>query len=90
MAKVWLNVENYQSWLIYVIFFTKDQNQARLSTVLCAPVVFWFIISAIMKLKIYDFPIAKMPDSIIPILFWTMPVVTGILNWNTNQDIKKI
>ena len=31
---------------------TEGQEQARLATVLCAPVVVWFVISAVMGLEI--------------------------------------
>ena len=73
--------------LFYVILFTKDQNQARLGTILCAPMVFWFIISAVMKLEMYGFPIAEMPAALMPIIFWTMPVISGIINWNSDKKL---
>ena len=73
--------------LLYIILFTKEQNQNRLGAVLCAPVVVWFVLSAIMKLEIYGMPIAAMPDSLMPIIFWSMPVISGIYNWNS--DINK-
>ena len=33
-------------YLLYAAFMTEGQEQARLATVLCAPVVVWFVISA--------------------------------------------
>ena len=74
--------------LFYVILFTKGQNQARLGIVLCAPVVTWFIISAIMKLEIYGFPIAEMPAALMPIVFWTMPIIAGLYNWDSDKNNK--
>ena len=35
-------------YLLYAAFMTEGQEQARLATVLCAPVVVWFVISAVM------------------------------------------
>ena len=74
--------------LFYVILFTKGQNQARLGIILCAPVVIWFIISAFMKLEMYGFPIAEMPAALMPIVFWTMPIIAGFYNWNSNKNNK--
>ena len=71
--------------LIYAIFCTKDQNQDRLAVVLCSPIVLWFIVSAIMKLEMYDFPIAAMPDALLPIIFWSMPIISGIFNLNSRK-----
>ena len=73
--------------LIYAILFTKGQNQDRLAVVLCSPIVLWFILSAIMKLEMYDFPIAAMPDALMPIIFWSMPVASGIINWNADNNL---
>ncbi len=72
--------------LVYIILFTKNQNQARLGAIFCSPVVIWFIVSAIMKLEMYGFPIAAMPDALMPIIFWSMPVVSGIINWNADNN----
>jgi len=70
-------------YLLYAAFMTEGQTQARLATVLCAPVVAWFIIGAIMKLTMYGVPLAEMPEALLPIVLWTMPALTGILNWNS-------
>ena len=72
--------------LFYIIIFTKNQIQDRLGVVLCAPMVIWFVVSAIMKLEMYGFPIAPMPDTLIPIIFWSMPVISGIYNWNSDKN----
>lgn len=72
--------------LFYVIIFTKNQTQNKLSVILCAPMVIWFVISSIMKLEMFGFPIASMPNALIPIIFWTMPVISGIYNWNFNKS----
>ena len=42
--------------LFYVIIFTKNQTQNKLSVILCAPMVIWFVISSIMKLEMFGFP----------------------------------
>ena len=65
-------------------FMTEGQEQARLATVLCAPVVVWFVISAVMGLEIMGVPVAEFPSGLLPITLWTLPMVTGILNWNSN------
>ena len=70
--------------LFYVIIFTENQTQNKLGVMLCAPMVIWFIISSIMKLEMFGFPIASMPNALIPIFFWTMPVISGIYNWNSD------
>ena len=72
--------------LFYVIIFTENQTQDRLGVILCAPVVIWFVLSAFMKLEMYGFPIAPMPDALMPIIFWSMPVISGIYNWNSDKN----
>jgi len=71
-------------YLLYVAFMTDGQAQARFTTVLCAPVVVWFVIGAIMKLEMYGVPVAEMPSGLLPLALWTMPTLTGIMNWNSN------
>ena len=69
--------------LLYVAFMTEGQTQARLAAVLCVPVVVWFIIGAIMKLEMLGVPVAEMPSGLLPIILWTLPALTGIMNWNS-------
>ena len=71
-------------YLLYAAFMTEGQTQARLATVLCAPFVAWFIISAIMKLNMFGVPVAEMPGALMPLTLWALPAVTGIMNWNTD------
>ena len=71
-------------YLLYAAFMTEDQEQARLATVLCAPVVVWFNISAAMGLEIMGVPVAEFPSGLLPLTLWALPMVTGILNWNSN------
>ena len=71
-------------YLLYAAFMTEGQTQARLATVLCAPFVAWFIISAIMKLNMFGVPVAEMPGALMPLILWALPAVTGIMNWNTD------
>ena len=63
---------------------TQGQEQARLATVLCAPTVVWFIVSAIMGLEMMGVPVAEFPSALLPITLWSLPAVTGIMNWNSN------
>ena len=71
-------------YLLYVAFMTEGQNQARLATVLCAPFVAWFVISAILKLNMFGVPVAEMPSALLPLTLWGLPTITGVLNWNTD------
>jgi hypothetical protein len=70
-------------YLVYAAFMTTDQAQARLATILCAPMVAWFIIGAIMKLEMLGMPVAEFPGAFLPLTLWSMPAITGIMNWNT-------
>ena len=49
-------------YLLYAAFMTEGKTQARLAAVLCAPVVVWFIVSAIMQLKMMGVPVAEIPS----------------------------
>ena len=70
-------------YLLYAAFMTEGETQARLAAVLCAPVVVWFIVSAIMQLEMMGMPVAKLPGALFPIVMWSLPAVTGIMNWNS-------
>ena len=70
-------------YLLYVAFMTEGQTQARFATVICAPVIVWFVIGAIMQLELYGVPVAEMPSGLLPITLWTLPALTGIMNWNS-------
>jgi len=70
-------------YLLYVAFMTKGETQARLAVVLCAPIVAWFVIGFIMKLDFLGVPVAEMPSGLLPITLWTLPALTGIMNWNS-------
>ena len=71
-------------YLLYAAFMTEGKTQARLAAVLCAPVVVWFIVSAIMELKMMGVPVAEIPSGLFPLILWGLPTVTGIMNWNTD------
>jgi len=73
-------------YLLYVAFMTEGQTQARLATILCAPVVVWFIIGFIMKLELSGVPVAEMPSGLLPITLWALPALTGIINWNSEWN----
>ena len=66
--------------LLYAAFMTEGQTQARLATVLCAPVVVWFIVSGVMGLKIMGVDVFALP----PLVLWSLPAITGLMNWNSN------
>ena len=71
-------------YLLYAAFMTEGKTQARLAAVLCAPVVVWFIVSAIMQLKMMGVPVAEVPSGLLPLILWGLPTATGIMNWNTD------
>ena len=70
-------------YLLYAAFMTEGETQARLAAVLCAPVVVWFIVSAIMQLEMMGMPVAKLPGALFPMVMWALPAITGIMNWNS-------
>ena len=70
-------------YLLYAAFMTEGQIQARFAAVLCVPIVVWFIIGAIMNLDMLGVPVAEMPRGLLPITLWTLPALTGIMNWNS-------
>tara|TARA_S200000501_G_scaffold112223_1_gene105550 strand:- start:616 stop:891 length:276 start_codon:yes stop_codon:yes gene_type:complete len=72
-------------YILYVVFSTKGQNQARLSVVICLPVLMFFIIGAFLKLDIMDVPVAPFPETIFPIVVWTLPILTWALNLNSTS-----
>ena len=72
-------------YLLYAAFMTEGETQARLAAVLCAPVVVWFIVSAIMQLEMMGgVPVAELPGALFPMVMWSLPAITGIMNWNSN------
>ena len=80
-AMIYLGITSI--YLLYVAFMTKGETQARLAVVLCAPIVVWFVIGFIMKLDFLGVPVAEMPNGLLPITLWTLPALTGIMNWNS-------
>ena len=71
-------------YLLYAAFMTEGETQARLAAVLCAPVVVWFIVSAIMQLEMMGVAVAEIPSGLFPIVLWALPAITGMMNWNTD------
>jgi len=71
-------------YLLYAAFMTEGQEQARLATVLCAPGVLWFVVCGFMGLEMMGAPVAELPSALLPITLWSLPAVTGIMNWNSN------
>ena len=70
-------------YLLYVAFMTKGQTQARMAVVLCAPIVVWFVIGLIMKLDFLGVPVAEMQSALLTLTLWSLPALTGIINWNS-------
>ena len=70
-------------YLLYVALMTEGQTQARFAVVLCAPVVVWFVIGFIMKLDFLGVPVAEVPSGLLPLTFWLLPTMTGIMNWDS-------
>lgn len=73
-------------YLFYAAFMTEGQAQARLAAVLCGPVVVWFVLCAIMGLTMFGDPAAPMPESILPIVLWGMPALSGVMGWNMDES----
>ena len=71
-------------YLLYAAFMTEGQEQARLATVLCAPGVVWFVVCGFMGLEMMGAPVAEFPSALLPLTLWSLPAVTGIMNWNSN------
>ena len=71
-------------YLLYAAFMTEDQEQARLATVLCAPVVVWFVISAAMGLEIMGVPVAEFPSGLLPL------TLLGTANGNRHTQLEFI
>ena len=80
-AMIYLGITSI--YLLYVAFMTKGQNQARLSVVLCVPIIILFVFGALLNLQIMGVPVAPFPEAIFPFVVWSLPVITGLLNWNT-------
>ena len=76
-------------YLLYAAFMKEGQTQARLAAVLCGPVVVWFIVSAIMQLEMLGVPAAKLPEALLPMVMWSLPAITGIMNWNSDLANEK-
>ena len=72
-------------YILYVAFMTKGQIQARLSVVLCVPIIIFFVFGALLNLQIMGVPVAPFPESIFPFTVWSLPVITGLLNWNAQE-----
>lgn len=68
-------------YLLYAAFMLEGQAQARLAVVLCGPVFVWFVLSAALGLEMLGGPAAPMPESIVPIVLWGMPALSGLMGW---------
>ena len=41
----------------------------------------WFVLSAALGLQMLGDPAAPMPESIVPIVLWGMPALSGLMGW---------
>jgi hypothetical protein len=46
--------------------------------------VVWFIVSGVMGLEMMGVAVGAFPDVIFPLVVWSLPAVTGFMNWNSN------
>ena len=66
-------------------YLPPSQAQARLAAVLCGPMVVWFVLAAAMGLEMLGDPAAPLPESIMPIVLWGMPALSGVMGWNMDD-----
>ena len=72
-------------YLLYAAFMLEGQAQARLAAVLCGPMVVWFVLGAAMSLEMFDEAAVPLPESIVPIVLWGMPALSGVMGWNMDD-----
>jgi len=36
-----------------------------------------------MQLEMMGMPVAELPGALFPIVLWSLPAITGIMNWNS-------
>ena len=72
-------------YLFYAALMLEGQAQARLATVLCGPMFVWFVLAAALGLEMLGDPAAPMPESIMPIVLWGMPALSGLMGWNMDE-----
>ena len=73
-------------YLFYAALMVEGQAQARWAAVLCGPVVVWFVLCSLMGLTMFGDPAAPMPESILPIVLWGMPALSGVMGWNMEES----
>ncbi len=88
------NLENLSSfmvlgsvsiYLLFAAFMVTGNSQARLTIVLCAPFLILFLISIIMNLHMFGAPVATMPEGILPLFLWTMPILCSFKQLRDNK-----
>lgn len=72
-------------YLLYAAFMLEGQAQARLAAVLCGPMVVWFVLAAAMSLEMFGEAAAPVPQSIVPLVLWGMPALSGVMGWNMDD-----
>ena len=72
-------------YMLYAAFMTEGQAQARLAAILCGPMFVWFVLSAALGLEMLGDPAVPMPQSIMPLVLWGMPALSGLMGWNMDD-----
>ena len=65
-------------YLLYAAFFVSGHNQAKLAIVICLPFLLLFIVSGVMKLNMFGVPVAEMPQGLLPLFLWVMPIICSL------------
>ena len=71
--------------LFYAAFMLEGQAQARLAAVICGPAVVWFVVCAALGLEMFGDPAAPFPETIMPIVLWGLPALSGVMGWNMDE-----
>ena len=71
--------------LFYAAFMLEGQAQARLAAVICGPAVVWFVVCAALGLEMLGDPAAPFPETIMPIVLWGLPALSGVMGWNMDE-----
>ncbi len=71
--------------LFYAAFMLEGQAQARLAAVICGPAVVWFVVCAALDLQMLGNPAAPFPETIMPIVLWGLPALSGVMGWNMDD-----
>lgn len=71
--------------LFYAAFMLEGQAQSRLAAVICGPAVVWFVVCGALGLEMFGDPAAPFPETLMPIVLWGLPALSGVLGWNADD-----